>query len=128
MKRFLLAAAVIGLSTSGVSQVQAQSASGVWRCKTYTGNLPIGILTISGASYRFVVATNTTWRPVPNDPGNGSGAFVSASDLTPRSGPLRTQYGVVRFERGNNPVSGPSLFFANAGGWLLTCWPQGNVG
>jgi hypothetical protein len=109
------------------SQASAQAANGVWRCKTATGNLPIGVLTITGANYRFVVASNSVWKPVPRDPANGSGRFASAANLAPMTGPLKTQYEIIL---GTQTTSGANtaLHFSNSSGRFLTCWPQNRTG
>jgi hypothetical protein len=107
--------------------VSAQANNGVWRCKTATGNLPIGILTITGANYRFVVASNNLWTPVPRDPANGSGRFASATNLTPMTGPLKTQYEIILGVQ-TTSSSNTALHFSNSSGRFLSCWPQNRTG
>lgn len=101
--------------------VEAQAGGGVWRCFA-NGNIPIGILTVNGANYRFQPVSNTAWRPNPRDRGNGTGAFASATNLTPVSGPLRTVYQITTGTRTVSATSGVVLNFGTANGGLLGCW------
>jgi hypothetical protein len=50
----------------------AQQADGTWRCAA-NGNIPIGVVTITGAGYTFT-STNTAWEPVDNA-ANGAGSL-----------------------------------------------------
>jgi hypothetical protein len=83
----------------------AQSADGNWRC-SMIGDIPIGILTISGSSYQFQ-STNVSWEPNDN-PANGSGSLgFDGAYLWPESGPLKDSFGVTgmfsdRFINWNN--------------------------
>ena len=110
------------LAMAGSAQpVAAQAGGGVWRCFA-NGNIPIGILTFNCANYRFQPVSNTAWRPNPRDRGNGTGAFASATNLTPVSGPLRTVYQITTGTRTVSATSGVVLNFGNANGGLLGCW------
>lgn len=117
-----LAAAVLAFAASWpISTVEAQARGGVWRCFA-NGNIPIGILTVNGANYRFQPVSSTDWRPNPRDRGNGTGAFVSATNFTPVSGPLKTVYEITTGTRTVSATSGVVLNFGNAYGGLLGCW------
>jgi hypothetical protein len=86
----------------------AKSPNGLWRCSAQ-GNIPIGLMTMSGNSYRFQVVSNTAWALKPTDGGNGSGQMtVAGSKLTPVSGPLKTKYGTATGFYGttSSPYSG----------------------
>ncbi len=101
----------------------AQSAQSLpnarWRCKM-SGDIPIGTLTVSGSSYDFVVAKNSTWDRKEGDPGNGSGSFTEDGNVvTPTSGPLVTVYGVVG-ETTPATDGSPVIFFSGAS--PFTCW------
>lgn len=90
--RFLTIAgcALALVATAGAAQAQ-RSPNGTWRCSAQ-GNIPIGVMTVSGATYRFQAVSNTAWTPKAQDSMNGSGALrVSGTTLNPTSGPLTTR-------------------------------------
>lgn len=111
----VLTAAVLtsaGLSalppTAAEAAQTARSPNGTWRCKAQ-GDIPIGILTVSGAGYRFQAVRNTAWDPKPGDGLNGSGALRrSGTTLTPTSGPLVTRGRIISgyFGETSDPWSG----------------------
>jgi hypothetical protein len=71
----------------------AQQADGTWRCAA-NGNIPIGVVTITGAGYTFT-STNTAWEPVDNA-ANGAGSLgFDGPYLLPQDGPLATNFGVT---------------------------------
>ncbi|MGQ2990933.1 MAG: hypothetical protein ACT6RD_12075 [Brevundimonas sp.] len=79
-------------ASAGTAQAQ-RSPNGTWRCSAQ-GNIPIGIMTVSGATYRFQAVRNTAWAPKAQDSMNGSGALRgSGTTLTPAGGPLTTRLG-----------------------------------
>lgn len=102
------AAAPLASAPSSAEAVQARSPNGTWRCNA-AGNIPIGLMTITGSRYRFQAVRNGNWDPKPQDPMNGSGAFqAQGTQLNPTSGPLRTELGSARgvFGETSSPYSG----------------------
>ena len=123
----LTAASLCMLAPPSADAFQARSPNGAWRCKAQ-GDIPIGVLTITGATYRFQAVRNTAWDPKPNDGLNGSGALRrSGTDLTPTSGPLVTRGRIVSgyFGETSSPYSGryDYIDFSNAPGnnYFLRC-------
>lgn len=121
----LIAAAALAATTSFAALVPAADAlpDARWRCKM-NGDIPMGTLTVSGSSYTFSVAKNSTWEEKAGDPGNGSGQYSeSGNRITPTSGPLTAHYGVVG-ETSPGTDGSPVIFFSNAssGLALFACW------
>jgi hypothetical protein len=105
----------------------AQDYADTWHCKL-NGNIPLGTLTIDRAgNYEMVVAANSLWDPKEGDPGNGVGQLsVAGNMLSPISGPLRDEYGVVgRYSDENRRYIGwasdPTALA------LFACWPASEV-
>lgn len=92
-KVFSIAGCVLAFASSaGAAQAQ-RSPNGTWRCSAQ-GNIPIGVMTVSGSTYRFQAVRNTAWAPKPQDSMNGSGALrASGTTLNPTGGPLTTRLG-----------------------------------
>ena len=92
------------------------SPDGVWECKA-NGDIPLGLLTIDGASYEYQT-TNTAWEP-KDDASNGSGELAYEGDLiVPTTGPLLTDFEV------NGAEEAGVLFWNNSFGTLFGCWPH----
>lgn len=87
---FLLAVAAAALTFVSVAQA---APAGNWRCRAQ-GNIPVGLLTITGGAYKYQAVRNTAWAPKPGDASTGSGGFSAAGEkLAITSGPLRTKMG-----------------------------------
>lgn len=94
-----------------------------WRCKM-NGDIPMGTLTVTGSSYRFVVAKNSLWEEKSGDRGNGAGEYREDGNVvTPLSGPLATVYKVVG-EVSPATDGSPVIYFSegNGGLALFACW------
>jgi hypothetical protein len=110
---------------AGAGSSTGMSADGEWRCLA-NDDIPIGILAISGESYRFTVTMNMQWRPDrPDDPGNGSGSLRrQGAVFVPDSGPLKDTYQVIGREEPWRNATGPGFNLrwndANGGG-LFVC-------
>ena len=103
------------LITSAASP--AFAADGTYRCKA-NGDIPIGVLTLSGSSYEFSVTKTTDFAPA-QDPANGGGELeIGGGVLRPLSGPLLTKYEVI------GGMEGDVVFWNNRSGTLMACWPQ----
>lgn len=132
-KTILVCAAGLSLAFAPPALAQAKpklgnSPNGIWRCSAQ-GNIPIGVMTITGNAYKFQAVSNTAWAPKPSDTGNGSGQItVAGSRLTPVSGPLKTKYRVVSGSYGTttSPYSGAYEFIDllndPAAAYLLRCY------
>ncbi len=90
-RRLAIAGCVLAFAASaGAAQAQ-RSPNGTWRCSAQ-GNIPIGVMTVSGATYRFQAVSSTAWAPKAQDSMNGSGALrATGATLTPTGGPLTTR-------------------------------------
>lgn len=101
------------LALSAASPVLAQSADGVWKC-AITGDIPIGLVTITGNSYQFQ-STNAAWEPT-DDASNGGGSLdYDGSYLWPGSGPLKDDFEVTGF------LKDRLLNWNNSNGLLMSC-------
>ena len=101
-----VAACVLAFAASaGATQAQ-RSPGGVWRCSAQ-GNIPIGLMTVSGATYRFQAVRNTAWALKAQDSMNGSGALRAfGTTLNPTSGPLTTRLNARSGYFGETGVTG----------------------
>ena len=80
--------ALLAITPAFAQKPPAKSPNGVWRCSAQ-GNIPLGVMTITGTGYKFQAVSNTAWAPKPSDRSNGSGQFkIAPGRLTPASGPL----------------------------------------
>lgn len=85
-----LACGLVVAAMAGQASAQ-ETPAGLWRCSAQ-GNIPIGLLTITGANYRFQAVNNSLWALKPQDSMNGSGGMrVAGTRLTPSGGPLASQ-------------------------------------
>jgi hypothetical protein len=119
----LLCAGVALLSAASLPTPSAALPDARWRCKM-NGDIPMGTLTVSDSSYRFVVAKNSLWDEKAGDPGNGSGQYQESGNVvTPVSGPLATHYKVIG-ETTPATDGSPVIYFADmaAGFALFACW------
>lgn len=111
----ILALATAGMLAAG-GPARAASADGVWGCKA-NGDIPLGLLTISGSSYKFVT-TRTDWTPSPNS-SDGSGTLsIGGATMRPQSGPLLDQFEVV------GQIGDGIIWWNNGSGTLMACWPR----
>lgn len=102
--------AVLALSAPALAAVD-----GVWRC-SMIGDIPLGILEISGGGYAFT-ATDTSWNPIV-DTANGNGTLsADGATLTPNDGPLLTEFGVMGTVSGDEN----SISWNNDAGALMGC-------
>lgn len=120
----LVSATVLASSASS----QARSPNGTWRCSAQ-GNIPIGVMTVSGGGYRFQAVRNTSWDPKPGDSMNGAGAVQTGGEhFNPTSGPLRSRMSVTRghFGETSSPYSGRydyiDMFNSSDGAYVLRCY------
>lgn len=91
--RKILVASLLAASAALTTPAWA-GIDGEWRCKA-SGDIPIAIVTISGANYQYQAVRNTVWDP-KDDPANGSGQFdIQGDKLYPTSGPLLDLFGTV---------------------------------
>lgn len=99
--------AIVSLPASAT----ASDIDGEWTCKA-NGNIPMGILTITGMSYRL---QETDAGGTPNGKG-GSGSFrAEGPNIVPNDGPL------VAFEASGN-VESSVLYWNNTAGTVMACW------
>lgn len=111
-----LAAAALALTLT--QPARADGADGTWRCIA-NGNIPIGIVTISGTAYDFVT-TNVSWEPVDNDD-NGSGSLAyEGENLIPQDGPLASAFQVTGSWNADGEISWNNNF-----GALMVCHQAG---
>jgi hypothetical protein len=108
---------LIAMLLSALAAFPVFAADGTYRCKA-NGDIPIGVLTLSGSNYEFAVTRTTDFAPA-QDPANGGGELeIGGGVLRPLSGPLLTKYAVV------GGMEGDVVFWNNRSGTLMACWPQ----
>lgn len=111
----------LALALALSSPVQAQDASGPWRCLG-TDALPAGALTIApDGHYTFEAA------PGADEARAGEGMLVIIdSQIMVQSGPLATAWAVV----GEHYLDGDdeSLFWSANGAAVMQCWRAGDPG
>lgn len=115
---------VLAFILSLPSAAALASADGEWRCKA-NGDIPIGILDISGNAYDFTVVKNSAWDPKPGDPGTGSGRLsIDGPRLKPIDGPLLSRYqSTLAYCGAAEGCSGDEIIdVENASGALMRCW------
>ena len=95
----------------------AHARDGRYHCKA-NGDIPLGVLSISGSEYDYVATRTSDFAPA-SDPANGGGRLdIQGASLIPRSGPLLTEFEVV------GQVGDGIIWWNNRSGTLMACWPQ----
>ena len=134
MYRLVNCAALAGALIFSASAASAAGGgtNGTWRCSAQ-GNIPIGVLTVSGSAYKFQAVSNSQWAPKAVDSSNGSGNLtVGDRVLSVTSGPLFTSSMKVRsgkFGQATSPYHAPydfiSLFNDPKMAYVLMCYRPG---
>ncbi len=113
-------AMAFGFIAFSATQVAADP-SGAWHCSAQ-GNIPLGLLTVSGSSYKFQAVKDTAWTP-KLDPANGSGNLsITGGKLAPTSGPMVARLKIISGTYGPSGKSDYIDWFTKPNGYyLLRC-------